>query len=65
MGGLPSNDPLALEERCLDLQFKNRKLKKDTEFLKAQRKKADAKQDAKAMSKEILRMEAEDMKKKS
>lgn len=61
MGGVNIADPLVLEERILDLQYRNRHLDKELRFLRAQSDASHAqKKKIKDISKKILVLEAED-----
>ena len=61
MGGVNITDPLVLEERILDLQYRNRHLDKELRFLRAQSTDQTRQQKKiKELSKNILKLEAED-----
>lgn len=58
MGGLNISDPLVLEERILDLQYRNRRIEKDLKVMRAQNEASIAqKKKMKEMSKKILELE--------
>ena len=61
MGGVNITDPLVLEERILDLQYRNRHLERELKFLRAQSTDQSRQQKKiKELSKNILKLEAED-----
>lgn len=63
MGNVKIDDPLSLEERCLDFQYRNRKLESDLRMLKKQagsKGKSGQNDDIKKLSKQILSAEQDD-----
>lgn len=63
MGNVRIDDPLTLEERCLDLQYRNRKLEIDLRAVKKQAKakgKEDKNDEIKKLSKQIRSAELDD-----
>ena len=64
MGNVNISDPLVLEERNLDLQYRNRHLEKELHVLRSQSGGADSlKAKQKALKKQILAAEAQDQEK--
>jgi len=71
MGDIDVQDPLSLEERCLDLEYRNRKLGQELKVLrqhapslkKKEQSLLSQAQDVKRMAKKILLLESEEDKK--
>jgi hypothetical protein len=62
LGGINIQDPLVLEERILDLQYRNRMLEKELKVLRQQPGgKSDTKKEIKKITKQILAAEADDL----
>lgn len=64
MGGIDVEDPIALQERILDFQFRNRKMESELKVLRKGRL-VQQKQELKNLSKDIVKAEAEDANKQS
>lgn len=64
MGNVNISDPLVIEERNLDLQYRNRHLEKELHILRQQSKGANSiKAKQQALKKQILAAEAQDQEK--
>lgn len=58
MGSINISDPLVLEEKILDLQYRNRHLEQELKMLRTQSGKSAMKQQFKDISKKIIKLEA-------
>ena len=64
MGGVNISDPLVIEERILDLQYRNRRLEQELKVLRQQPGgKQDKKKELKKMAEQLLAAEADDLEK--
>lgn len=65
MGGINITDPLVLEERILDMQYRNRHLEKELRVMRSQNEASVAqKKKMKEMSNKIIKLEEVDEKAK-